>query len=1423
MADYQIDTLLAERKAVLVEFEGQALEADRVLKRRWDSIPNKYLKSVEADVRARRFETDPKCDTTEATGKWRIVKVEAKRGDSGSRGGSITETLALGLQTTLPEDEARVRQIEGSPSGGSLRLTRAWVYVDPESADTLITALNAVKTVTNPQGDEQTFTGTFSAGLVSQTENDDGSVTISQLLSKVDTVDTFAELYALTPAEINQTKQQVHPFDPDGDFNVYTVNQTVCRETQTFKNIYAESQDTINAFTPAQLTAFAPSGFSFLDKELKEEQDGTLSLAVTFQDITDKDVYVGNEVSNASLGTTSTELYLEQANDTPLDTSGDVGQGSIVSTRVSRRENGTFDKEKEVETSIEQVARFRSQSSLFRLEDEILYSNHREKIEAPTATGSGIYTVSQRQNRDGTYSGTLTYEQGLGQGEVRWDSEESTLRAADSVLYKDWDEQVMAPSSVQGAIYSTTNTLSDRGTYDARLVYEESNAETVLFPSRTTAFRDANTILYENSRAKISAPDATGSGVYTVSQRLNQDGTYTGSLVYEDGLNSGEAEFAARNSQLSNDNAIIYRARTSQVDAPTSTQGAIYDATNSLGDDGLYDSRLIYEESLAETAHFDSSVSAFRDARTILYENSRTKIEPPATVTGSGVYSVTQRINEDGTYSGQLVYEAGLNAGEAQWGSRNSALSNDNSIIYRSRTSQVEAPGDVQGAVYDVSNELGNDGLYDARLVYQESIADNVQFNSTATAFVTGTSIVYENSRTAISAPSSVTGSGVYRVSQRFNEDGTYTGSLVYENGTSSGTIGFLSRDAVLSNADSVIYKDSNSVVGAPGGETQGAIYSVNNTLTERGTYDSRLVYDVSVAKTASFRSQSTTFIDSNTILYENSRSKINAPDAAHGVYSVNQRINEDGTYSGSLVYQEGQDAGEAEWASKNSTLSNDNSIIYRSRTTQVDAPSSVQGAVYDVTNSLGNDGLYDARLVYQESISDNILFTGVNGPFNQSNEILYENSKVKLTAPDADSGLYRVSQRINEDGTYSGSLTYSTSDNSAVARFPSERSTLQDSDNILYRDQTSIITAEDAAQSGIYAARNSLNDRGLYDGSLVYQTSTPDSIGFVSSRTPFAQGTELLYENNLDIITAPATNVGIYRVSQRLNQDGTYTGSLVYNATVDGGEARVDSQSSLTALEVDVLYKSTDAVVPADLSDAQGTIYNTSNTLRDDGLYDARLVYRASKPVSVEFSSTEGPLDASESILYRNNTAQINPPAGVDGLYNTSNSFNEDGTYNGTLTYSKGIPFATTHSWSSNNQDHTLYIYKNQETVDIPAASVYNQNSLSVVPNRDGTYDVTFTTVDNDTFMSATPGEGSTSASVYLYNIDKKKYYQDSQAWATTKEKAQAFMEGNGAANITYDTAVGDVIAGNFDNKQTSLRPAGRRWWTRRLDVYLT
>jgi hypothetical protein len=185
-AEYKIDILCAEEKAYLIpgSEESRALVNDRVFKRAWKGIPNKFLESITADLRARRTYTAPQADLKEFPGVWRQVSVQHLIGKAESDG-QIIESLALGfLQAFVsPDTDVRLFKVEVVPEIPTLTLTQVWRYCDPLKADDMIVALQGIKTVTNPVADGQAYTGTYTVEKAWGEKQEDGSVDIFRTMN----------------------------------------------------------------------------------------------------------------------------------------------------------------------------------------------------------------------------------------------------------------------------------------------------------------------------------------------------------------------------------------------------------------------------------------------------------------------------------------------------------------------------------------------------------------------------------------------------------------------------------------------------------------------------------------------------------------------------------------------------------------------------------------------------------------------------------------------------------------------------------------------------------------------------------------------------------------------------------------------------------------------------------------------------------------------------------------------------------------------------------------------------------------------------------------------------------------------------------------------------------------------------------------
>jgi len=381
------------------------------------------------------------------------------------------------------------------------------------------------------------------------------------------------------------------------------------------------------------------------------------------------------------------------------------------------------------------------------------------------------------------------------------------------------------------------------------------------------------------------------------------------------------------------------------------------------------------------------------------------------------------------TYRGELVdivcTAVTMDKNVGNWASYDSCLRVQGSIIYSNYSNEIEAPSSGQGYIYRVNNRFNSDGGYDATLDYIASVDFNCALTSQHTPFKATEEILYKNSRALIEAPTD-NASGIYRANVRKNEDCTYDGELSYTYGKDAGEVSFESMHSMLLDGGAVIYKDRNTPVDAYEpyiqagyGNYQGGIYTATNELTEEGLYNARMEYRGSTDDNFNFVSLNSPFKVTNNIEYENSRSIITAPSTTVGVYRVNQRENQDGTYTGGLEYQINNNTGLESFESLNSVLSEGDRIIYKSRDSAIDAHASAQGYMYRANNSLGDDGLYDSTLDYSGSISDNIQFTSMLSPFKSRQSISYSNSRVVIDAPATTSGMYQITQRENDDGTY--------------------------------------------------------------------------------------------------------------------------------------------------------------------------------------------------------------------------------------------------------------------------------------------------------------------------------------------------------------------------------------------------------------------
>ena len=455
---------------------------------------------------------------------------------------------------------------------------------------------------------------------------------------------------------------------------------------------------------------------------------------------------------------------------------------------------------------------------------------------------------------------------------------------------------------------------------------------------------------------------------------------------------------------------------------------------------------------------------------------------------------------------------------------------------------------------------------------------------------------------------------------------------------------------------------------------TQGRTYRQNITIRPDCSKDIETNTTDSRNGKIPFRSDSTTFRTGESIIYRNSKSVIEAPPATgSGQYSVQQQANQDGTYDAVLLYQYGTNTGHYKHEGLNSGLLERDNVIYKARTSGISAPASGQGAIYRADNSLREDGLYDANLSYEKSNAVALYRTAASTPFSITRGAIYRNSRSVIDAPPTDSGIYRVTEQINDDGTYDVDVTYVYSTGAGEATFESMNSPLSERSTTIYRAAATASVAPNPATGYVYRAENELSEDGLYNSRVTSDASQYARTTISSGRTPISSSNQMIYRNTTTMPSITTPSVGqVYRMTATINEDGTYDADVTYDAIAGTGASHAfQSAASAATDQNSIVYRrSTNALAGSTTS--QGKMYRVNQSILDDGTYQGEVSYRESSPLLYK-QIFNGRYGNNYIYAFRNATS-------IEGIadalpYRSRNDIrfqtNDDGTYSGNATYS--------------------------------------------------------------------------------------------------------------------------------------------------------
>lgn len=1111
---YDFSSLLSMAQAHFVSEAAQPQQKDEQLTVFWENIPPQLLREArEWLVENRLSVADFTVEHKQYEGTWHLVSLQAGEQVKTGRvqavfqkgyATSLTWALARLTNAKLAHTNASTAGVADSSSDNPIRyLNVRFPNIDRRAVNSIISGIAA--TYTDVELSSETYSGEWhvvyaTSGLQQEGQKDnDGAA--------------FIEIFLAKPQYTLQTKRSAGTPQERTVWYCWDVPQAI-------------AQSVIDTFegTGTSVSANNNSAQNLVDLILESStpesgQRFSLSSIACSQRVYD---YVYRSVSNPdayALPSTSTD-------------------GVIYSREEALNDDGTYNVFIKATLSRSRIFEFESFSAPFASESTISYRANTGVIQAPPSGLGGVYRLRQDVNPDCTYDADLTYKAGLNAGEALFGSERGGLSTEDRAVYRDRTSQVTAPEPGQRGIYQADNQLTEEGLYNSTLQYRTSTARELEFESQATKFRRQSEHVYRNSDTPITAPIPGAGGLYRVEQQINPDLTYDARLVYTAGNSQGQAKFVSQSSELVTEASIIYRDIPNQIDAPSTSQGRVYQATNQLTDEGLYNASLQYQVSRPDVAKFKSQATKFRSESTITYRNSRAVIEAP-TPASSGVYRVSQRENQDGTYDAELVYSSGSNAGEVSFFSEKSSLLNEDTAIYRDRSNKVDANLSFQGVVYQATNQLTDEGLYNAQVVGRASVEGKIDFKSRSTPFRTEQVSTYRNTKAMPSVPSVTT--GAYQMSAQLNTDGTYDVSVAYttKSGSNSEVV-FTSDTATLSKSESAIYKDRTQKIEAPS-SGQGYVYRADNQMTEDGLYNASLQYTASQEAVGSIDSRKTKFRTQQSWIYKNEKSWISSlPSVENGVYSLTADINRDGTYDMILQYDRANgDGAYAKYNAVDAAASLNISVLYRERSAPVETSPNIQGVIYRASNSLGDDGTYNGELSIISSYERSKNFVDVISPTSHGHVEVYDSSKNIPVVSHTGHGLYNLSDfRLNDDGTYSGRVLYRISKNTETS-FTSSEDSQEKNTNIIYSGRTDKLVCPVATYGVSYAIQGQSQEQdGTYSATLVQSEAIELDSGWMSTSDDSGLTLRRVFVNipstTRDSILSSITNV--YRADWSVN-----------------------------------------------------------------------------------------------------------------------------------------------------------------------------------------------------------------------------------------------------------------------------------------------
>lgn len=465
-----------------------------------------------------------------------------------------------------------------------------------------------------------------------------------------------------------------------------------------------------------------------------------------------------------------------------------------------------------------------------------------------------------------------------------------------------------APASAPGSVYQTRNSIQPDGSYAGQLEVTNARPRAVTLVSRRTPFRAEDGQLYRSNPLPLHAPDTGLGGMYQATNNLRPDCTYDGELTYLAGLNAAAVLVTTREAGLRRDTSGLYRGQRAPVDAPVPGPRGIYTTANVLSEDGTLDAQLGYAVSHARVFPSGFTTGGVRREVALGVENIDVLDIDLEGFTDLGSARARARINEDLTYTGELTYIFESQHNPAIVRVQNGKLNARSDVLYRDKKTPPILPQQTEGELYVSEVVLQDDGLYSTRMRAQLSAARSHAWQGSVSPHgpkeMRGWRLNRRGTEFWPVDPAAIA-YGVYETRQTLNEDGTYDFQDVYRLPRKPSSTLFRSEDHTLGRTDRQRFQGQLEKQADQAAGQRG-VYRMDQRLEDDGTFAGVLDYVTSKLATSENISQETVSQRVHRKVWHNEDAPRPALEVElpGGLYAVTTALQQDGTFVNDETYR---------------------------------------------------------------------------------------------------------------------------------------------------------------------------------------------------------------------------------------------------------------------------------------------------------------------------------------------------------------------------------------------------------------------------------------------------------------------------------------------------------------------------------------